>query len=411
MFTLHGPFSGIATMANLPLRGPLADAQIEVLPNAGLLIDAYGTIADIGPYHRLKAAHPQAPLDKRAAGMLALPGFIDCHTHICFAGTRVNDFALRIAGSSYLAIAQAGGGIWSTVTQTRAATQAELVQGIVQRAQRHLADGITTIEVKSGYGLSISQELKMLRAIQQAGQATNSPTLVPTCLAAHTMPKDFAGDAPQYLQHILSELLPTVRAEKLASRVDIFIEKSAFSPAEGQYYLAEAKKLGFQLTVHADQFTAGSALVAIEAGALSADHLEASDTAAIAALGQSSTAAVALPGASLGLGEPFALARALLDAGAILAIASDWNPGSAPMGALVAQASVLATYQKLSCAEVIAGLTYRAAHALGMAQIGYLAIGQKADYQAYPCKDFREIVYEQGSLKPSFVFHHRQATT
>lgn len=186
--------------------------------------------------------------------------------------------------------------------------------------------------------------------------------------------------------------------------MDIFIEKSAFQPDESRNFLLKAKELGFKITAHADQFTSGSSRIAVETGAVSADHLEATPDDDIDYLAKSATVATALPGASLGLGEPFAPARKLLDAGAILAIASDWNPGSAPMGNLLAQASILAAYEKLTTAEVLAGLTFRAAHALQLDDRGKLEAGKKADFAVFETDNFQNILYNQGTMVPSRVY-------
>ena len=202
----------------------------------------------------------------------------------------------------------------------------------------------------------------------------------------------------------LEQILPKVKDENLANRVDIFIEKSAFQPEESKMFLEKAKELGFQITVHSDQFTAGSSRIAVEVGAKSADHLEATIDEDIDFLANSNTVAVALPGASLGLGEPFSPARKILDKGGILAIATDWNPGSAPMGNLVTQASILATYQKLTTAEVLAAITFRAAYALDLEDRGVLAEGKKADFLTYETDNFQNILYHQGSLKPKSIY-------
>jgi imidazolonepropionase len=309
------------------------------------------------------------------------------------------DFAERNAGTSYLEIAQKGGGIWSTVTATRNADSSELKLLTEKRINDFLKNGITTIEIKSGYGLSLVEELKMLSVINQLDTKAD---VVSTCLAAHIKPRDFEGSNSEYLSYLVNYLLPEI--QHLTNRIDIFTEKSAFGIDESKTYLQIAKEMGFKITVHADQFTSGSAKMAVELGALSADHLEASTEADIKVLGKSDTVAVALPGASLGLGEPFAPARKLLDAGASLAIASDYNPGSAPMGDLLAQASILAAFQKLSTAEVLSGLTFRAAKALGINDTGRIISSYKADFQAYATNDYREILYHQGKLKPSFVW-------
>ena len=295
-------------------------------------------------------------------------------------------------------IAKAGGGIWDTVTQTRAADEGFLRELLLQRIERHLSEGVTTIEVKSGYGLSVEEELKQLRAIK-AAQSKTKANLVTTCLAAHMVPKDFNGNQSKYLEYILNDLLPIVKKENLANRVDIFIEEGAFNVDNALSYLSKAKQMGFDVTVHADQFTTGGSAVAVKTGAVSADHLEASGDEEIKLLASSNTVAVVLPGASLGLGMPYAPARKLLDAGACLAIASDWNPGSAPMGDLLMQAAVMSAAEKLSTAEVFAGLTSRATKALRLSDRGTLSTGMRADVQAYPCGDYREILYNQGKLK------------
>ena len=227
---------------------------------------------------------------------------------------------------------------------------------------------------------------------------------MPTCLAAHIVPRDFEGGAAAWLERLAAELLPRVRAEGLAERVDVFIEESAFSPAEALRYLRQARALGFEAAVHADQFTVGGSAVAVEAGAVSADHLEASGEEEIRRLAASGVVAVALPGASLGLGMRFAPARRLLDAGACLAIASDWNPGTAPMGDLLLQAALLGAAEKLTMAETWAAVTVRAAAALKLADRGVLAPGRLADLAAFPAADWREILYNQGRLKPAAVW-------
>ncbi len=390
-----GPFTQILPLTGLPEKGPISDEQLTIIPNGGVLVDA-GDIVTCGDFEELRKAHPTAEIDKIDEPMVLLPGFVDCHTHICFAGTRSRDYAMRIAGKSYLDIARAGGGIWDSVTKTRAATDTELMENTVARANRHLREGVTTIEVKSGYGLDMASELKMLRAIRTADQYTPA-ALVTTCLAAHIRPKDFDGDEKAYLRWILNDLLPVLKEERLTERVDIFVEETAFSFEASRPFLAAAKAMGFQLTVHADQFTSGGSAVAVEAGALSADHLEASNAEDIRRLAASDTVAVVLPGASMGLGMKYAPARQLLDAGACVAIASDWNPGSAPMGDLLMQAAVMSAAERLSAAEVFAALTIRASKALGIRS-------SAADLQAYPCSDYREILYQQGKLKPSFVW-------
>ncbi|GAB4418753.1 MAG: imidazolonepropionase [Bacteroidia bacterium] len=400
--TLWGPFRQAITLADLPYKGPLHDSLLAPVPKAGLLVQGDRIVACASfdsLLHQARALGAVVhPIDD---DLVCLPGWVDAHTHLCYAGSRASDYAARIAGTSYLEIARAGGGIWSSVTHTRAASTEALADGIAQRASRHLAAGVTTIEVKTGYGLAVAEEERMLQAIVRA-QAMVAADLVPTCLAAHVLPRDHAGTEQTYLDLLVAELLP--RIEGLCRRVDIFVEETAFGVAAARHYLRAAQALGFDLTVHADQFSAGGSALAVALGAASADHLEASGAAEIALLAASDTVAVVLPGASLGLGEPFAPARRLLDAGACLAIASDWNPGSAPMGDLLTQAAILSTYEKLSTAEVFAALTYRAAAALRLHDRGRLAAGLLADWIAFPGDDFREILYHQGRLAPVAVW-------
>ncbi|HQC07245.1 MAG TPA: imidazolonepropionase [Kaistella chaponensis] len=399
---LIGPFKQIVTLRNLPLRGKLSDEQLEIIENGGILIKDE-KIEEVGNFEELKSKNQISEIENIEGEQICLPAFTDSHTHICFGGNRANDFAMRNAGKTYLEIAENGGGIWSSVQHTRKASEEELLKTILERINSLISQGITTIEIKSGYGLDVENELKMLRVIQKA-QTFTKATLVPTCLSAHLKPRDFEGSSNDYLQYILDEILPKVKAENLAKRVDIFIEKSAFLPEESKEFLLKAKELGFEITVHADQFTSGSSRIAVEVGAKSADHLEATIDEDIAFLAKSETVATALPGASLGLGEKFTPARKILDAGGILAIASDWNPGSAPMGNLITQASILATFEKLSTAEVLAGITFRSAFALSLEDRGTLEKGKKADFVTFKTDNFQNVLYQQGSLKTDSVY-------
>lgn len=400
---LIGPFVQLLTMDNLPLRGKLSDDQLEIILNGGIL-HSDGKILAIGNFETLKKNNPDAEIHFLEGDYICLPGMIDVHTHICWAGSRANDYAMRLAGKTYLEIAQAGGGIWDTVQKTRAASVEELADITAQRAEKLYAQGVTTIEVKSGYGLSVEDELKMLEAIKRANEKTRAK-LVPTCLAAHIKPKDFAGTEREYLEHIVQHLLPEIKKRNLANRVDIFVEKGAFSVSDARYYLPEARKMGFDAVIHGDQFSNDTAQLASEMQAVSIDHLEYADENEIRVLAQSNVIPVALPGASLGLGERFAPARKLLDAGCSLVIASDWNPGSAPMGNLITQVAILGAYEKLAMAETWAALTCRAAAALRRDDIGVLKAGNKADFTIFETNNFKEILYRQGSVKPQMMVH------
>lgn len=401
---LIGPFKQILTLNNLPLKGALKDEQLEVINNQFILCSG-DYILEIGNLEELGAKYqiPDHQITYVEEDLVALPGFIDAHTHICYAGNRAGDFAARNNGKSYQEIAAAGGGIWSTVLHTRAASESQLLSLMEGRATRLLQNGVTTVEVKSGYGLSVEAELKMLRAIKRLDDIS-SVDVVSTCLAAHIIPKDFDGNESEYLDYVLEKLVPIIKADNLTSRFDIFVENNAYTYAPSKKYLTALKDQGFMLTIHGDQFSTGGSKLAVECGAISVDHLEVSGKPEIEMLSKSDVIPVALPGASLGIGCDFTPARKLLDAGCSLAIASDWNPGSAPMGDLLTQASILATFEKLSTAEVLAAMTVRAAKTLALHDRGVLAKGMLADIVAFPSTDYRNIIYRQGSLKPKKVW-------
>ncbi|MFY0696487.1 MAG: imidazolonepropionase [Balneola sp.] len=397
--TLYGPFKQLLTMNGLPLKGPLKDEQLEVLTNAGIVIQD-GKVLDLGSYSDLENIHPDSEKKfNNNSEQIALPSFIDCHTHICWGGNRVNDYSMRVAGKSYLEIAASGGGISDTVTETRKAPEDELVNLILQRAEQHLKRGITTIEVKSGYGLNLDDELKMLRAIKKANEKT-PVRLIPTFLGAHIKPKDFDGSHAEYLDFLLDEVVPVIVEEDLAKRADIFVEEGAFDIDVARIYAKNLKLKGFDVTMHVDQFHPGGSKLAIKEGSVSADHLEFTDDESCELFGRSETVAVALPGASLGLGMQFTPCRKLLDNNACVAIATDWNPGSAPMGDLITQAAILGASEKLTIAETLAGITFRAARALRI-EGGILRKGDEANFTVFETDDFRNIFYQQGQLKPS----------
>ena len=406
---LTGPFKQLLTMDHLPDKGHLSDTQLEIIPEGGI-VHRDGKILATGNFNQLKKQYSTALIDWIEGDYVGLPGMIDVHTHICWAGHRANDYAMRLSGKSYLEIAAMGGGIWGTVEKTREASFEELAEIVEQRANKLLRKGITTIEVKSGYGLSVEQELKILSAIDYAGKRSMAD-LIPTCLAAHIVPKDFNGIEEEYLQLIIDKLLPEVIKRKLATRVDIFVEKTAFSIHTSKNYLLVAKEMGFDIVLHGDQFSVGAAALANETNALSIDHLEAATDKEISLLAKGNVIPVVLPGSSLGLGEPFAPARKLLDAGTSLVIASDWNPGSAPMGRLLIEASLLGAREKLTMSEVWAAITCRAAKALNKSDRGILKEGYLADIIAFKTNDYKEVLYFQGQMKPGMVWKYGQIVT
>ena len=391
---LIGPFAQLVTMRSLPKNGPINDSQLEIISNAGILVDNEQIIA-VDRYDKLDS-HEKIVFETPVVGM---PGIIDAHTHLCWGGSRARDYALRVQGVTYQEIAAKGGGILDTVAQTRNATLESLTEQVEKHLDMQLAWGVTTTEVKSGYGLSVAEEMKMLQAIKQ-GSTGHPVDVVPTCLAAHTCPPEFE-DPASYLNEIVINLFPQLKP--YVNRIDIFIEKGAFSCDESLPYLRAAKRAGFQVTVHANQFTSGGAKIAAEVGAVSADHLENLSDEECVLLKQASVTAVVLPGASLGLGIGMSPARKMLDSGLSVAIASDWNPGSAPMGNLLLQAALLGASEKLSMSETLAGITQRAASSLDLVDRGIIEKGKLCDLTIFPTDDWREILYFQGSLQPSQI--------
>ena len=244
---LIGPFKQLVTMTDLPLKGALSDEQLTIIDDAGMLIED-GKILAIGLFKNmvLDAENATTEITTLQGDHVCLPGFIDAHTHICFGGSRAKDYAMRNAGKTYLEIAKAGGGIWDTVTQTRKASTEELIKKTIKRTKQHLKNGVTTLEVKSGYGLSVSEELKMLRAIKYTNVQTPLD-LIPTCLAAHMKPKDFLGTNTAYLEEISSALFPILKEENLSNRIDAFIEESAFSKEEIRPYFKKAQEMDFDI--------------------------------------------------------------------------------------------------------------------------------------------------------------------
>ncbi len=400
---LIGPFEQIVTLAGLPIKGAIKDQELQVIDKGGIIVED-GIIVEVGEFRALGVnAREIEPVPK---GMVLIPGLVDSHTHICYGGSRAGDYALKVSGATYQNILAAGGGIHDSVGKTRKTKQEDLETSMQSRVKRHLSEGVTTIEVKSGYGLSVDSEIKMLEAIKNVGES--SPVdIIPTCLAAHVVPGEYTN-ALAYSKMIINELFPLLQQKKLANRIDVFVEENAFSMEVSREYLSAARAMGFDLTIHADQFSIGGTDLAVELGALSADHLEASTDREIELLAKSDVVGTVLPGASLGLGMHYAPARKLLDAGVCMAIATDWNPGSAPMGDLLLQASIMGASEKVSIAETLAGITFRAAKALNLNDRGKLEAGKLADFIAFDTSDYREIFYNQGKLKPSMIWKDGQ---
>lgn len=369
-----------------PLRG--ADLRaVRVIEDAFVLCD--GTrIAAVGPMREL----PQLEADVTeidGRGLAAVPGLVDCHTHACFAGDRVHEFSLRAGGASYEELHAAGGGILSTVRATRAASAAELVEATVTHRGWMRAHGTTTFEAKSGYGLDRDTELAQLRAVQAAGG-------VPTWLGAHTLPPEFA-DADAYLDFLLAEVLP--EAATLAEAADVFLERGAFDATRARRYLAACREAGLALRLHGDQFTeAGAIPLAIELGARSVDHLEATGREGVRMLAASEVTGVLLPTSALFLGRPLPPGRDLVDAGAAVALATDFNPGSAFSESLPLACGLACTQMKLAPEEALSACTVNAAHVLGRAgRIGRIEPGYDADLVLLDARDWRHLAYHFGA--------------
>ena len=384
-------------MVNLPERGAISDNSLEIIDDGGVVIED-GKIIEVGDF--LSLSKNDLDVKEITYPCVLLPGFIDSHTHVCHYGNRSDEYAKRNSGISYQQILEEGGGIHNTMNSTSNSTDEQLTDDTLNRLKRHFQEGVLTCEVKSGYAPNLEDEVRMLRIINEI-DSSNDIDLIPTCLAAHVTPKKYES-SKKYLDSIVNDLLPIIKEENLSNRVDIFIEEKAFSITEASNFLEKIKN-DFYITAHANQFTSGGLKVGVDNGAVSVDHLEVITDQEIDYLSKSDTTGVVLPGCSLGLGIPFAPARKLLDNNCKVSIASDWNPGSAPMGDLLMQASLLGSTEKLSNAEVLAGITCRAANALSLEDRGSLESGKIADMIGFKTNDFRDILYNQGKLKPSFI--------
>jgi imidazolonepropionase len=368
-----------------PLRGS-ALGEAEVLEDAFVLCHGE-TIEAVGRMRDLPALDGDVvELDGR--GLCAIPGLVDCHTHAAFGGDRVDEFSLRAAGASYEELHAAGGGILSTVRATRAAGEDGLRAAVERHRDWMLREGTTTFEAKSGYGLDRDTELASLRAIRDAGGS-------PTWLGAHAVPPEFA-DADAYLDFALTEVLP--EAVGLAEAADVFLERGAFDAAQARRYLEACRDAGLALRLHGDQFTESGAIpLAVELGARSVDHLEATGDEGIRQIAASDVVGVLLPASALFLDRPTPPARALVEAGAVVALATDFNPGSSFCESLPLVCSLAATQLHLSPAEALAACTVNAAHVLARGdRVGRLAAGYRADVVLLDAPDWRYLAYHLG---------------
>jgi imidazolonepropionase len=367
--------------------------ELGLIPDAALLIDD-GRIVAAGPFAELRTRiPPHAVVD--AQGRCVTPGFVDAHTHLVFAGNRAAEFEQRIDGATYQQIAASGGGILSSVRQTRAATEDELLSVARRHRDWMLRSGTTTLEAKSGYGLDRTTELKLLRVLARLNHE-GPARIVSTLLAAHTVPPEFAGRRAEYVRWIADELIPEVAAAKLASYCDAFCDDHAFTVDEARTVLAAARRHGLGLRIHAEQFRpdTGAALAA-ELGAATADHLESVTEEALRQLAAARVQPVLLPGSVFALGRAqYPPARRMIELGLAIVLATDFNPGSSPIASMPFILSLACLQMRLSPAEALVAATLNAAWSLGLGeQVGSLEAGKQADFLIHEFTDYRELAY------------------
>jgi imidazolonepropionase len=377
-------------------RGAAEMRSLGMVEDGALLI-AHGVIERVGTTDEIGKTLAQVrniPV-VNAQGCLVTPGFVDAHTHVVFAGSRAAEFEQRLAGSTYQQIAAAGGGIANTMRATRNATEEQLLANALKHAQWFLRNGTTTIEAKSGYGLSLDAELKILRVVRSLGETTPL-RVVPTLLAAHTIPPEFQQNREGYIRLIVEEILPRVRRENLARYCDVFCDEHAFTLAESRTILTAAKQAGLGLRVHVEQFAAdGGAALAAELGAATADHLEFTDAHGMAALARSEVQPVLVPASVFCLGrDRYPQARAMIDSGLPVVLATDFNPGSSPTTSMPFVMSLACQQMKMLPSEALTAATINAAYSLGLGgETGSLEAGKAADFLIHEFRDYRELAY------------------
>jgi imidazolonepropionase len=380
-------------------------SELRIISNGGLIVRD-GFIEQVGSSAAIEKLCDAASTVVDAGGRVLLPGFVDAHTHPVFAGTRVDEFEQRSRGATYQEIAARGGGIQATVNKTRSASVAELVATCRRYADWFLRGGTTTIEAKSGYGLTLEDELKLLRAIKRLNEET-SLRYVPTFLGAHSVPPEYRNRREQYVALIIDEMLPRVAQEKLAEYCDVFCEEQVFTTDESWKILSAARCHGLRLRMHADQLSlSGGAKLAAELGAVTADHLEHTDAGGIAALKEAGVQPVLLPGSVYALGSTrYPAAREMIDAGLAVVLATDFNPGSSPTPSMPIILSLAATHLKMTPAEAVTAATINGAYSLNLGdRIGSLEPGKIADFVIHDCDDYRELAYFFGIERAWRVF-------
>lgn len=379
--------------------------ELGIVANGGMLVRD-GLIERVGNHNEIEALIDSDTEVVDALGRVVLPGFVDAHTHPVFGGTRVDEFEERTKGATYEEIAARGGGIQSTVNATRPMYEEVLAYKCWSYADWFLRSGTTTIEAKSGYGLSVEDELKILRIINRLGSET-SLRYVPTFLGAHSIPAEYRSRRDEYVSLIIDEMLPAVADQKLAEFCDVFCEQKVFTTDESWKILSAARCHGMGLRIHADQLSlSGGAQLAAELGTVTADHLEHTDAAGIAALKEAGVQPVLLPGSVYALGSSrYPAAREMIDAGLAVVLATDFNPGSSPTPSIPMVLSLASTHMKMTPAEGICTVTINAAYSLNRgAQLGSLEPGKIADFVIHDCSDYREIAYFFGIEHAASVY-------
>lgn len=390
--------SQIVTCDPLLFRsGDDAGRSIGLIEGGSVLVSD-GLIRAVGEVDYSVSSGVETPEVLDASGMVVLPGLVDSHTHAVFAGTREKEYELRVSGASYMEIAEKGGGINSTVAEVRKASREELVETAIPHLRSMLRAGTTTVEIKSGYGLDQDNEIKMLRAIRQVGDA-QPVDVVPTFLGAHEFPPEYRDARDRYVSLVVDDMIPAVAEEGLAEFCDVFCEQGVYTADQARLILERGKDHGLRPMIHADEFVdSGAAGVAAEVGAVSAGHLGFASSEGLLAMKEAGTVAVLLPGVGFGLARAqFADARRMLDLGLDVALATDFNPGSSMVNSLLIISSLACSFMGMTPSEAILGMTRHGARAIGReGEIGSISPGKRADLVLFRIPDFRYIPYHVG---------------
>ncbi len=400
-FVLYDHISQVVTMSGVAKnRGRHPDeASLGVLEDAAMVVDSEDQIIQwVGQSKDLPKEYQNLPNAFSAEGEVWIPELVECHTHLIYAGSRHHDYALRCKGKTYLEIGKEGGGILSTLAHTREASLEELVEKGQSELERFQKFGVGVVEIKSGYGLTLESETKILEAVEILRRLL-TVKLISTFMPAHAVPKEFS-DASAYVETICQEWIPEISSKKLATFFDVFIEDGYFSVEHASKLCQVATKYGFKLKLHCDQFTdLGGVALGVELGATSIDHLDHISGSSIQKLASSETVAVLLPGASLFTGTPYPPARKLIDAGARVALSTDYNPGTSPSRNLPLMATIACSQMKMTVPEVLAAITYNSAAALGLeAEYGSFEVGKKFNACQLQAESYEVLPYSFGEL-------------